>query len=112
MNVIMHSDLADQGAPIELVFELHQLGNETQALVTVSDAGAPFNPLAVAPRPQPTSLAEAEPGGLGLIILRSNAMHLSYRFDTGRNHLTFGQSWRPEPGQDATPQQPQKHRHT
>ncbi len=95
MNVIMHSGLTGQGASIELMFELHQLGEETQALITVSDAGTRFDPLAVVPQPLPTSLAEAEPGGLGLIILRSNAKHLSYRFDNGRNHLTFGQSWPP-----------------
>ncbi len=94
MNVIMHSGLADQRALIELMFELQQQGDVTQALLTVSDAGARFDPLAVAPRPLPASLAEAEPGGLGLMILRSNAGHLSYRFDNGRNHLTFGQSWR------------------
>lgn len=93
MNVIMHSGLTKEAAPIELMFVLHQLGDETQALVTVSDTGTRFDPLAVALRPQPTSLAEAEPGGLGLVILRSNAKHLSYRFENGRNHLTFGQSW-------------------
>ncbi len=93
MNVIMHSGLADQRAYIELTLELHQRGDETQALITVSDTGAQFDPLAVAPRPQATSLADAEPGGLGLVILRSNADYLSYRFDNGRNHLTFGHSW-------------------
>lgn len=93
MNIIMHSGLADQGTLIELMFELRQHGDVTKALVTVSDAGARFDPLAIAPRPLPASLAEAEPGGLGLMILRSNARHLSYRFDDERNHLTFGQSW-------------------
>jgi len=93
MNVIMHGSAAGHSSPIELVFELHQRDLEVQALVTVSDGGAPFDPLAVAQRPLATSLDDANIGGLGLIILRSNAMHLNYRFDNGRNHLTFGQSW-------------------
>jgi anti-sigma regulatory factor (Ser/Thr protein kinase) len=39
-------------------------------------------------------LAEAQPGGLGLSMLRSYSDHLAYRREAGRNQLTLTVRWR------------------
>ncbi len=89
MNIIMHGGASAQSNPIGVQFELRTTADTREAAVTISDCGLPFNPLEVVAKPQPTSLADAEPGGLGLLMVRSHADRLDYRFQDGRNHLTF-----------------------
>jgi anti-sigma regulatory factor (Ser/Thr protein kinase) len=65
-----------------------------EARVTITDAGIAFNPVAAPPGARPASLAEAQPGGLGLSMLRSYSDHLAYRREAGRNQLTLTVRWR------------------
>lgn len=63
------------------------------AVVTISDAGAAFDPLAASPKPRPGTLAEAESGGLGLLVIHRFFDNLNYRYSEGRNQLAFSQRW-------------------
>lgn len=96
-NIIAHGGGAARSSPVSLNFNLHQKSGSAEAELTVSDSGAAFDPLAFQPKSSPQTLSEAEPGGLGLIMMRSYADHMSYRYSEGRNQLTFGVCW-PEPG--------------
>ena len=64
--------------------------------VTVSDGGARYDPLSAPVRPRPRTLSEAEPGGLGLIMLRQFADALDYSYSEGQNHLTICVRWNQE----------------
>jgi anti-sigma regulatory factor (Ser/Thr protein kinase) len=93
-NVVAHGGAGARAAPVLLRLGVHSAHDFSEAAVTVTDAGNPFDPLAAPPAARPASLAEAEPGGLGVVMLRSYADRLSYRHHDGRNHLTFAVRWR------------------
>lgn len=62
--------------------------NDDDVVMVVSDDGRPFNPLE---RPDPTlpkSLADAQVGGLGIMLVRKAARDVSYARTDGRNQLT------------------------
>ena len=65
------------------------------AELSVADAGVAFDPSTYPPEQtaRPASLAEATPGGLGLLMIRSFSDDLSYRRSEGSNHLTITVSW-------------------
>jgi serine/threonine-protein kinase RsbW len=92
-NVISHGGTAALSAPVRLRLAVGHGERSGEAAVTVSDAGVAFDPLAAEPKPQPNSLAEAEPGGLGVVMIRAFSDSLRYRHDEGRNQLTFGVRW-------------------
>jgi anti-sigma regulatory factor (Ser/Thr protein kinase) len=102
-NIIDHGTDAAAGAPIELQLKVccqDDGGDDGDAgagagavTLTVADAGAPFDPLTVKPRPFPVSLDDVKPGGLGLPIVRSNADTLAYRHENGRNYFSVGVIW-------------------
>ena len=92
-NVLAHGGSAAQSAPVGLVLEVSHGRDRSEASVTVSDAGAAFNPLAIPERTLPRTLDEASAGGLGLVMIRRCSDRLDYRLEDGRNHLTFGTRW-------------------
>ena len=55
------------------------------AILTVIDEGPEFDPLSVSPARIPSSLDEAQVGGLGIHLVRSFADSCEYRRDDGRN---------------------------
>ena len=65
-----------------------------EATVTVSDSCVACNPLAISPQPIPKTLAEANPGGLGVLIIRKTSDTQSYRYHEGQNRFTFGVRWK------------------
>jgi len=85
MNIVMHGGTSATNSPVHLSFELTQ----KEAAITVSDSGKPFDPVNAPTKPRPMSLDEAEPGGLGLSIIKGLSNHLNYEFKDGRNVLTF-----------------------
>lgn len=93
-NILSHGGPGARSAPIVLRLDVRRDADTCHAAVTVSDAGLAFDPLAYQPKPRPTTLADTEPGGLGLLLMRSFADKLSYRCGDGRNHLTFAVCWR------------------
>jgi serine/threonine-protein kinase RsbW len=92
-NVLDHGGASARSAPIGLRLVTKRNPDGAGAALTVTDSGMAFDPLAVSPALRPQTLAEATPGGLGLVMLRANADSLSYERAEGRNQLTFGVRW-------------------
>lgn len=92
-NVITHGGRSALSAPIKLQLEVRNDQDCSKASVTVSDAGTAFDPLSVPKKIAPKTLADASPGGLGLVMIRHCADWLHYRHDDRHNHLTFGTRW-------------------
>lgn len=92
-NVITHGGRTALSAPIRLQFVVWLDQDCRKASVTVSDAGMAFDPLSVPKNMAAKTLAEASPGGLGLVMIRRLADWLDYRHEDGHNHLTFGTRW-------------------
>jgi len=87
-NLIDHAGLAAD-SEIGLTLDVQDAG----ATLTVVDAGLPFDPT-LAPAPaRPLTLDATVPGGLGLVMLRSNSDTLQYSRDDGRNSLGIGVRW-------------------
>jgi anti-sigma regulatory factor (Ser/Thr protein kinase) len=91
-NVITHGGENAAAAPIRMRLEVTR-DPQCSASVTVIDAGRAFDPSSVPDRIAPKTLAEAEPGSLGLVMIRSFSDWLDYRRESGCNHLTFGTRW-------------------
>jgi len=92
-NVVTHGGPGARSNPIGLQMEVHRSAIGGEAVVTVTDRGIAFDPLAVPPKTQARSLAEAEPGGLGLPLMRRFSESLDYRRSEGCNHLTILVRW-------------------
>jgi serine/threonine-protein kinase RsbW len=97
-NVIAHGGASARACPIDLRLEVRcEAGGGGEAALTVSDSGGAFDPLHAPLRPRAQTLAEAEPGGNGVILLRRFAESLDYCRNDDRNHLTIRVRWS-EPG--------------
>jgi anti-sigma regulatory factor (Ser/Thr protein kinase) len=94
-NVVAHGGDAALGCPVSLRLELSVEDQTHRASVTVQDGGTAFDATAEQLKPRPLTLAEAEPGGLGLLMMREFADVLSYRRNAGQNELTFSVHWSP-----------------
>ena len=92
-NVIDHGGAGTGASPISLRLAVRSGESGGEASVTVSDEGVAFDPMTAPLRPRPKSLAEAEPGGMGLIMLRQLADALDYSYSGGRNRLTIHVRW-------------------
>jgi anti-sigma regulatory factor (Ser/Thr protein kinase) len=94
-NIIAHGGGPAHAAPIRLLLDVRRDADAGEVSVTVSDAGAAFNPLTVPQKVAPQTLGEASAGGLGLVMIRRCADWLDYRRADERNHFTFGARWSP-----------------
>jgi anti-sigma regulatory factor (Ser/Thr protein kinase) len=83
MNVVWHGYESRPGQRIGLCVRLEA----DQVLIEIDDDGIAFDPLAAARPALPSSISEARPGGLGLLLLRERAAAVDYRREGGRNHL-------------------------
>lgn len=84
MNVIWHAhpDHAEHLIRLEMVVDA------ADVVMRFEDDGVPFDPLQ-APAPiAPTSIDDAVPGGLGLLLVRKCARDVSYERRDGINRLT------------------------
>jgi len=78
-NVIMHADQA--AGPIEL-----QLARSAGVLdVTIRYLADPFDPTAVRDVPTATSIADSQPGGLGIPLVRALMDEFRHEYVDGRN---------------------------
>ncbi|HKU71920.1 MAG TPA: SpoIIE family protein phosphatase [Burkholderiales bacterium] len=91
-NVINHGGRSALPA-IALSLKVGPIPDGMGASVTVSDAGAAFNPLSFPQKAPSRTLDEAAPGGLGLVMIRRCSDWLDYCHEGGRNHFTFGVCW-------------------
>jgi anti-sigma regulatory factor (Ser/Thr protein kinase) len=85
MNVAMHAILPAD-AP-EILISFTAKGDVAELLI--EDAGQEFNSVTAPEKPRPKSLAEAEPGGMGLKLMRRYCKDISYQRTGGRNLLTL-----------------------
>ena len=93
-NIMEHGGETVLSEPIHLRFAVKSLPENTrEADLGISDTGSPFNPLSAGRKESPQSLADAEPGGLGLILLGNFADNLNYYYREGRNHLDLSVRW-------------------
>jgi anti-sigma regulatory factor (Ser/Thr protein kinase) len=92
-NILAHGGEAAQAAPVLLRLEVRHGTDSGEAVLSVSDTGDAFDPLTFSVHGRPRTLAEADPGGLGLLMIRSSADSLDYHRLDGRNHLSFGVCW-------------------
>jgi sigma-B regulation protein RsbU (phosphoserine phosphatase) len=86
-NCVTHGGPEVLAAPLALQLSLASTHTQTLVTLSVADSGRAFDPTAAAPRVRAASLADATPGGLGLVMMRDNASRLVYRRAGGRNHI-------------------------
>ncbi|WP_404425143.1 ATP-binding protein [Nibricoccus sp. IMCC34717] len=84
-NVLMHGKPAGDTDAVLLSAEFQ----DRDVVVTVSDQGASFDPLAAPLKTPAASLDEAVPGGAGLTLIRAYCDNAEYKRSGGRNHLTL-----------------------
>jgi anti-sigma regulatory factor (Ser/Thr protein kinase) len=84
MNITTHG----YGATAEGVIELTLGVDADRMTLQFVDTGVDFDPGQIAASPRPTTIEEAEPGGLGLTLVRRHARQLVYERRDGRNCLT------------------------
>lgn len=92
-NVLKHGGAGAGRSGIRLGLGLSASDGVSTARLEVTDAGVPFNPLEHVVRPPPASLDDAEPGGLGIAMLRIHADQLDYEHSAGFNRLGISVSW-------------------
>ena len=100
-NVIAHGGPGALAAPVQLQLA-HDVG-AARAVLHLVDGGVAFDPLAHQSAPRAQSLADIEPGGLGLIMMRESADEIDYRREGGCNHQAFTVVWG-QPGRTAPSQ--------
>ncbi|NMJ42897.1 ATP-binding protein [Roseomonas sp. JC162] len=84
MNVAMHGAEDAATAQVDLLAE----AGPDRCILVFEDAGRAFDPTAGELKERPLSLADAEPGGLGLVLMRRMTRELAYeRLPEGRNRL-------------------------
>ena len=85
LNVALHGH-PDGPAPwVEVLVEV----TPQDVVLHFEDEGIAFDPLQAEELPRPTTLDEAVPGGLGLVLVRRNTRHMGYERRDGRNRLTL-----------------------
>jgi serine/threonine-protein kinase RsbW len=103
MNVAMHA--YPPGESGEITISL--LTTAEAASLVIEDAGPAFDPTAATPRALATSMADLQPGGLGLTLLRHYCDEIGYERKQDRNRLTLrfpiGRSPRPNPPEEPSP---------
>ena len=92
-NVLAHGGSTARAEPICIGVEIRAAVTTGEAHIEVRDAGIPFDPTGVPAHTPAKTLAEAQPGGLGLPMIRRCSDWMSYRREGGRNHFTFGARW-------------------
>lgn len=85
MNAVLHAfGDAPQGHVVEVSVE----AGADRIVLRFEDEGSAFDPTRAPARAPAATLDAAEPGGLGLPMLRRFADQLAYRREGARNHLT------------------------
>lgn len=93
-NVISHGSPEGREMTVALHMEVRKSGAKTgEATVTMTDEGPEFDVVSVALPDRPQTLADAQIGGLGLLMIRSFSDTVSYQRVNGTNVLTFGVRW-------------------
>lgn len=92
-NVIMHGGEEAKRHPVRVVLKISCDDGTGHAQLTVADRGCPFNPVVAATRTRATTLADATPGGLGLMMIRTSSDAQYYDRADGDNRLSLSFQW-------------------
>ena len=92
-NVIAHAGPAARASPVELELVVRRNGGACAAELTLLYEGVPFDPSGHEPVSRPANLAEAQLGGLGLLMLRQFSDAIDYGRQAGRNQLRITVTW-------------------
>lgn len=92
-NLIDHGSVESLAAPVDLALDVGESEGKGIATLTIIDACRPFDPLLHQAGPRPGSLQQAEPGGLGLLLLQNFSDELSYRRLDDSNELKISVCW-------------------
>lgn len=92
-NVINHGGEQAAAAPVVLRFAVALAPPAGTASLTLLDGGPPFDPDHHSVKPLPTRLEAAEPGGLGLRMIRAFSDALRYRRVGATNELEITVTW-------------------
>ena len=84
MNRVWHAFADEARQHTDLTVQLRCAA----VVLLFEDDGIPFDPLQTADPPAPSTLAEARPGGLGLLLTRKAASVCHYERAAGRNRFT------------------------
>ncbi len=84
MNVIWHAHTDHAEHLIQLAVQL----DADDVVLRFEDDGVPFDPLQAPPPVAPTSIDDAVPGGLGVMLVRKCARSAVYQRVDGNNCLT------------------------
>ena len=86
-NCVTHGGPGVTEEPLTLQLSLASSHDQTLVTLSVADSGRAFDPTSATPKVRARSLAEAVPGGLGLVMMRQSASRLAYRRTSGHNHI-------------------------
>ena len=86
-NCVTHGGSEVVDGPLSLQLSIASSHDQTLVTLCVADSGRAFDPTSAATKVRAVSLADATPGGLGLVMMRENASRLAYRRTGGRNHI-------------------------
>jgi sigma-B regulation protein RsbU (phosphoserine phosphatase) len=86
-NCVTHGGPEVLDGPLSLQLAMAASHDQTVVTLSVADSGRAFDPTSAAPKARASSLTEATPGGLGLVMVRESASRLAYRRTGGRNHI-------------------------
>jgi anti-sigma regulatory factor (Ser/Thr protein kinase) len=92
-NIVSHGGPTALDGDVLLTLQTQTEEGQRVANLLVSDLGMPFNPLLAPEKPLALSLDDAEPGGLGLVMMKRYADALGYRHVQGRNELSVTVRW-------------------
>jgi phosphoserine phosphatase RsbU/P len=86
-NCVTHGGPEVSKEPLAIQLSLATSHDQTLVTLSVADSGRAFDPTSATPKVRARSLAEAVPGGLGLVMMRQSASRLAYRRTSGQNHI-------------------------
>ncbi|MCG3187988.1 MAG: hypothetical protein IOMNBAOH_02710 [Rhodocyclaceae bacterium] len=91
-NVISHSGVPPHET-VSLRLDVRHLQDGHEASVTIMDSGSPFDVTKAKSKAAPVKLADADPGGLGLLMIRSNCDAMTHARRNGHNELSITVRW-------------------
>ena len=86
-NCVTHGGSGVVDGPLTLQLSMASSHDQTLVTLSIADSGRAFDPTSAAPKAIALNLADATPGGLGLVMMRQNANRLAYRRTGDRNHI-------------------------
>ena len=93
-NVVHHGGAQAAASDVMLTLAVSDEAAQSRAAtLTVDDSGPAFDPTTHQTKTLPEDLMDAEPGGLGIMMVRQFSDRLAYQYRNGRNRLEVTVTW-------------------